>query len=178
MEEEMKKGKYGIYLALLIFILAGPIELSYSTTSIIHPFNYSIEPITPLIKNTPITFNLTFGPAPKYYNCGDTGSVSITLYKLRNINDTIIHKTWPVQFNNKHLYSTSFQVIIPDNDTTVLRVSLSCGWIQDPITRYFITTEDTIQFLKGYQCEQNRSSNSSKTNDPIRDTLTEEQLSM
>lgn len=160
--------------ALLLIVLTGIWRLSYAGVGICHPFDFKIEPSSPLKKNAPITMSLTFAPIPKY-PCGDSGSVAVTTlsYPYR---DTLSDTMWSVQFKDGQPYSSTFQITIPDNDTTILRITLGCGWLQDPITRYFVTTEDTVQFLNGFRRGHSKNTGGSKINDPIRDTLTQKQL--
>ena len=170
----MKKVGKTTGLALLLIVLAGIGEFSYPGVGIRHPFDFKLEPSSPLKKNAPITMSLTFAPIPRF-PCGDSGSISVTMltYPYR---DTLSDTTWSVQFEDGQPYSSTFQITIPDNDTTMLRVTLGCGWLRDPITRYFITTGDTIQFLNGFRRGHRKNTSSSKTNDLIKDTLTQEQL--
>jgi hypothetical protein len=170
----MKKTGKAMALALLLIVLAGVGELSYPDVGIQHPFDVTLEPSAPLKKNAPVTMSLTFEPISKY-PCGNSGSVAVTTmtYPYR---DTLGDTTWLIQFEDGQPYSTTFQITVPDNDTTMLRVTLGCGWLRDPITRYFITTGDTVQCLNGFRRENRKNGSSSNTNDPLRDTLTEEQL--
>jgi hypothetical protein len=163
------------FIALLSITLTGIGTACYgSPPGIPSPFNISLEPVGPMEKGSPITVSLTYGPVPKYSVCGDSGSVSVmTLtYPAR---DTLSKASWPVIFDENHLYSTTFDISVPDNAITKLRILLGCGWIKaNPTERTLITTGDTVQFLVGYMPPTPPTV--SEYNDPIRDTLTQEHL--
>lgn len=61
-------------------------------------------------------------------------------------------KEWVASPSNdkKHFYSTNFQITVPPNDTSCLRIELMFGQSKVPAVAYFVTTGDLVEFWKGY----------------------------
>ncbi|MFH1699391.1 MAG: dockerin type I domain-containing protein [Candidatus Zixiibacteriota bacterium] len=169
----MRRYRKTLLSVVIFLILAAVGNVCYSDSTPPHPFDISLEPAGEMEKNAPLTLNLTYGLTPKYYFCGDTGYVTVITLTYRK-RDTLTVNTWPVQFDKDHSYSTAFQVTVQDNDTTELCILLGCGMIGYPIFRDIITTGDEVQFLANF--DPKPSKNNSKSSDPNRDTLTQEQL--
>ncbi|MEE9443720.1 MAG: hypothetical protein V3V99_13735 [candidate division Zixibacteria bacterium] len=161
-------------LSVLVFMIlfgAGSVFSTIPTPP--RPYDVSLELTDKTQKSSPITLNLKYGPTPEFQRCGDTGSVTVIALTYR-IKDTLSVNTWPVQFDEGHTYSTSFQVSVLDNDTTTLRILLGCGALQFYIYRDVITTGDEVQLLENFNPHPGGKNVVSK--DPIRDTLTQEHL--
>ncbi len=57
---------------------------------------------------------------------------------------------WTVPFiKDKIETNYSFDIIIPDNDTCALVISMSCGDYSNTINRYFVTTADSVEMIRG-----------------------------
>jgi len=174
-ERNVKKTATRVLIGGLLIGIMGLATTSYSSPpGIPQPFNISLEPIGHMTKGAPITMSLTFGPLSEYYVCGDTGTLVVMTLSYPG-RDTLSRSDLPVIFDENHSYTTTFDINVPDNAVTKLRLLLGCGWIEAyPIERTLVTTGDTVQFLIGYQPPP--STPAFVNNDPIRDTLTVAQL--
>lgn len=106
------------------------------------PIEYSLETQDQLVVGDMIHFS--FGITPKHVSC-DEITVSVeTVSGLTYFGETY----WTVPFRDKIETNYSFDVIIPDNDTCGLKITLSCGDYSNTINRYFITTSDSVQMIR------------------------------
>ncbi len=107
------------------------------------PIEYSLETQDQLVVGEMISFS--FGITPKHVSC-DEITVSVeTVSGLTYFGETY----WTVPFKDKIETNYSFDVIIPDNDTCGLKITLSCGDYSNTINRYFITTSDSVEMIRG-----------------------------
>ncbi len=113
------------------------------------PFHMTIEPITPLAKDVPITMEVTFWLDTLFYGhpyLRDTGTVFARLFPLRSQRDTLYSESWPVQFDSTYSNSVTFPVTIPDNNVFVLEITVTCGGLLAQNLAFFITVGEPMQF--------------------------------
>jgi hypothetical protein len=125
---------------LLLILLIGITQFSYSKTMISHAFDIELEPISPLVTDAPITMKLAFTPHIKYPWCKD---VKITV-KTLNYDNTLSEESWDAELDENQRYSTTFQVSIPDNDTSAVYATLESRWLRETFKLFFVTTGDSI----------------------------------
>ena len=152
--------------------------LSYSK-SLIDPVilkNHVLEPISRLGTDGLSSFKLTFSPGSP---CGANAAIHITCRNYVQILSTVeCNLELQGYWNDLPTYITTFEVPVPDNDTIQLLVTLQCDTFVYTFEHYFETTADTVAYRRVDPRVLNSQKNNSapKTNDPIRDTLTTEQL--
>jgi len=165
----MKRMREATGLALLLIFLAGAGKPAYSGVQRPHAFDCTLEPVSELTTDAPVTMKLTFTPA---YPCGNKVAVTVTTL---NYVQTFSENTWEVELQDDQPCSTTFQVSIPDDDTSSVHVTLECGRLRERIERVFVSTGDTVEYWIGRPRHYGPHPPPPQS-DPIRDTLTEEQL--
>ncbi len=139
-------------LAVSVVILAATGNNSLaSPPGIPHPFDITIEPITPLAKEVPISIKVTFTVDTMYYHHPnfkdkESGTLSARLFPLRDQGDTLYYESWPVQFDCTYSNSVTFPVTIPDNNVFVLEINVTCAGLGDQDGVFFITVGEPMQF--------------------------------
>lgn len=191
-----------LILLMALVLMTGTVCFG-SPPKVPEPFDISLEPLGDLVKGGPITMSLTYKLNLQYdHYAGDTGSYTVMFLDPRNHKDTLSRTTYPVSYDNTYSHSANFQTILPDADTNYCVVQVSCGSIHNCARTYFIATGDKVEFLRYFKMPfpmdlypegvmiahavkggpRSRRFHGADTvkyyseGDPIRDTLTEENL--
>ena len=180
--------KLAVLAVILVVFSALAHNSEASEFGILHPFDMTIEPITPLVKEAPISIKVTFSVDTMFYHHPnfkdkEPGALSARLFPFRDQGDTLYYESWPVQLDDTHSGSVTFPVTIPDNNVFVLEIDVTCGGLSDQDGVFFITVGEPMQFtyvlidapvpIKGYT-ERNKLSNNRRGIN--RAALTEVQL--
>ncbi len=135
------------------------------------PFSITLEPVTLPQGSGPAALRLLV--VPRFQSQCD---VTITVTPLFNLT-YIGEKTWVTKAKKDSAVFYTLKVIIPPEDTSGIEVMVdggSCG--RHYASNHFVTTGDTIEVYPGNPRHASGIPSPSRTNDPIRDILTEEQL--
>jgi len=185
-----------IFFTIGLFLFWSPGYINITQASNVPPvFHTEVKPLTPLGKDIPVTFSLKYSLDTMLYHVGgDTGSVTIKFYPLREPSNILHEEHHKVQYDETYSHQLEFQISIPDNNVFALFFELVCGkatWYQV----FFISTVgDTAEYsielhhltmpreyFELYHLpmprEYNESAIQNSPDDPDRDTLTQEQLS-
>lgn len=127
----------------------------------------------------PVSLDLAFmpmnrktGPETGVCYCKEAEVRVVTIDNLQYFGDTI----WTVKADSGVWSDMIINVIIPPNDISGIRLMIKCGRILNPVAAYFVTTGDTVEFYPGKPSGHPRTPSARRRNDPIIDTITEEQL--
>ena len=152
----------------ICFCEATPAESSVVLVPIGSPFKVKFEPVSHPKSSGPV--NLKF-QVRSFLGC-DKATVTIVSVNKLEYSGPI---SWVAEFKDDSTYSTVFQVVIPPNDTSSIKIKIEgCGdRNQGPL--YFLTTGDTIVVTHGNP-NRYRPNPQPKSDEIRRDTLTEEQL--
>ncbi|HWR82973.1 MAG TPA: hypothetical protein VN285_06705 [Candidatus Deferrimicrobium sp.] len=124
--------------------------------------------------DAPSTFKLFYGPGVP---CGDKVSAIVS---RRDYAQKFSEQTCQLELRSSRgglsSYTTSFEMFIPNNDTTQLCITLQCDTFAYAFKHFFVTTGDTVEYRRVDPRELPPPPRPAETDDPILDTLTEEQL--
>jgi|GEM_PF-1967326 len=156
---------------VLVSICVAFAEFADGSVPVRHLFDFKMEPVSQLKKGQPASMQLTF--SPQGYSCGSTASILVT---TSNATGKLDEKSWELELTEDPPYSTTFELTIPKNDTVRVQVKLRCGRAEERFRRWFVTTGDSIEYSGDNPWRRPRPPSASETDDPIRDTLTQEHL--
>jgi hypothetical protein len=147
-------------------------DVPSKATKSLPPFSITLEPVTLPQGNGPAELRLQI--VPRFQPECD---VTITVTPLFNLTYTG-EKTWVTKVKKDSPVSYTLKVIIPQKDTSGIEVMVdggSCG--RHYASNYFVTTGDTVEVTPGNpRYNPPKPHPQSKSDEIIRDTLTEEQL--
>lgn len=130
----------------LVLVIALATATSASQGVIPLPFNYSVEPQTPLQFGAPIPMVFSFAPA-------DPGCDSALIEIVVDGNLTFRGRTsWTAYFGGEMPAkpdSVQFEVVVPRNDTCGFKINFVCPEFKWDTQRYFVTKGDSLVMLKG-----------------------------
>lgn len=156
---------------LLVFTVIGIFFNEVSSSTSFRSVDCTFEPV-PMPKGPgPVSFELSFTPI---YKCDE---VTVSIRKLLNLQYTG-EREWTEHVEAGKWNRSILNASIPANDTSGIEVIIKCGRISTIAACYFVTTGDTLEFHRGNPRGYIGvpPPPSSNTNDPFKDTLTEEQL--
>jgi hypothetical protein len=180
--------KWAVLAVILVVFGALAHNSEASEFGILHPFDMTIAPITPLVKEAPISIKVTFSVDTMFYHHPnfkdkEPGALSARLFPFRDQGDTLYYESWPVQLDDTHSGSVTFPVTIPDNNVFVLEIDVTCGGLSDQDGVFFITVGEPMQFTHvlidppvPIEADTEASNASDNRREIDRDTLTEGQL--
>ncbi len=165
----------GVMMVLIVahggicFCEATPAESSFVLTPIRSPFKVKFEPVSHPTGSGPVDLRFQ---VKALFHCDKATVMVVSIDKLEYSGPM----SWVAEFKDDSTYSTVFEVVIPPNDTSSIEIKVEgCGdRNQGPL--YFVTTGDTVEVTHGKPRGYRGFPVGLKTNDPIRDTLTKEQL--
>jgi hypothetical protein len=169
----MKKVEKMAGLALLFAAVLGVVAPSYASQPRYDPFAYELKPTVHPRSAGPVDMAFSFAPEEQF--CEGCDELRVTLITEGRL-EFHGEKSWTVQADKEHPYSTILHINVPRDDTCSLWVRMQCCRIKQTIGCYFVTIGDSIEYWTGNPRYYHPSPPSPKTNDPIRDTLTQEQL--
>ncbi len=169
----MKKAGKTTGLALLFAAVLGAVASSYATPPRNDVFTFKLEPTVRPRTAGPVDMAFSFAPEEQF--CEGCDELRVTVITEGGL-EFHGEKSWTVQADKDHPYSTILHINVPRDDTCTLKVKMQCCHITQTAVRYFVTTGDTIEYWKGNPRSYHPPPPPSKTNDPIRDTLTQEHL--
>ena len=165
----------GVMMVLIVahggicFCEATPAESSFVLVTEKSPFKISFEPVSHPKSSGPVDLQFQVRPL---FDCDKATVTVASVHKLEYSGPM----SWVAEFKDDSTYSTVFQVVIPPNDTSSIEVQVKgCGHWNHAFV-YFVTTGDTVEVTPGNPRGYQGIPYTPKTNDPIRDTLTEKQL--
>ncbi|MCP4569682.1 MAG: hypothetical protein GY841_19050 [FCB group bacterium] len=159
----------------VILMTAG--SVCFATPPRNSPYEISFEPQGELVKGAPITMHVEFTMLHQErfkYLVKETESISVIFVNPRNYYDTLSRTTFSVPIDSTYSVSETFQIVLPDVDTSLCILALTCGHIRQTVGRFFVAIGDKIEFFHHFNMPPKLSRG--KNTHPIRDTLTHEQL--
>lgn len=156
----------------LVAVLSGFPDYCMATKPTLPPFYAAIEPVgTPTIgEPTELRMRVVVRGEVE---CKD---VNVSVAPVGGLTYTG-EKSWTAHVTVHAPAAYILTVVIPPNDTSGLDVTINGGGFCLGFGAiYFVTTEDTVEVYAGRPTHKRGLYSQSATNDPIRDTLTEEQL--
>ena len=155
----------------LAFSLCVMATIALASSVPVRTLEYTFKPVEMPKKAGPVKLEFAFKRKKNVYDCDE---VQIRIKELHNLGyagDT----AWVMQIDSGKSYSAIFEVDIPPNDTSGIRVEVRCGRTVNPSSCYFVTTGDTLEFYKGRPSGHDPTP-PRRTIASFVDTLTEEQL--
>ncbi|RKX26024.1 MAG: hypothetical protein DRP47_08840 [Candidatus Zixiibacteriota bacterium] len=167
-----KIGKV-IGLALLFAAFLGVVAPGHASPPRGDVFSYELKPTERPRSAGPVDMAFSFAPLGRF--CEGCSELRVTVITDGGL-EFLGENSWTVQADKDHPYSTILHVNVPRDDTCSLNVRMQCCHIKQTTGCYFVTVGDSIEYWTGNPRGYHPSPPSSKTNHPIRDTLTEEHL--
>ena len=127
-------------------------QTSRAAVSPSYPFVVEFEPSSALLMDKPITMTLRIKPRASTSqtmsgdDCGDT--VAIELIGDRGL-QALGANAMTGTFGADSTYTTSFDVILPPDDTSSITVWLRSNVRKMKVQRWFVTTGDTVEYWLG-----------------------------
>ena len=154
----------------ICFCEATPAESSFVLISLGPPIEMRLEPLSYPTSSGPVDILLQIRPL---FDC-DKATVTVASVDKLEYSGPM---SWVAEFEEDSTYSTIFQVVIPPNDTSGIEVQVKGGPHGKHKFIYFITVGDSVEVKPvNLRSHRPKPSRPPETADPIRDTLTEEQL--
>ncbi|MCK4373208.1 MAG: hypothetical protein KAW61_08670 [candidate division Zixibacteria bacterium] len=147
------RGLFVVICMIVLTVLAVTTpQTSRAAVSPSYPFVVEFEPSSALSMDEPITMTLRIKPRTSILqimsgdDCGDT--VAIELIGDRGL-QALGANAMTGTFGADSTYTTSFDVILPPDDTSSITV-----WLRSPVRkmevqRWFVTTADTVEYWHG-----------------------------
>lgn len=132
-------GQKWWWLAAMLLILG--LQISHASVPVPGPIeNVKLEPKTKLTTDGPVTMSLTIIPRE---NCGDT--IRYQLVPTPSL--TVVGPdTRTVVVNADGIFETEFDILVPDNDTSEIMVTIIDVPVPLEILRCFVTTADSVEY--------------------------------
>jgi hypothetical protein len=166
----MSKSLKALGLALGLCAVGGAsFFYETSTATIVHSVDCSFEPVAMPKAAGPVALELAFTPK---HECDEVKVKVSKIVNLEYTGDT----AWVVPVEKGKWYRRTLNVSIPDGDTSGIEITMQCGRVPTTPACYFVTTGDTVEVYAGKPSHKPRRYSQPTTGDPIRDTLTLEQL--
>ena len=151
----------------------GVVALSYASQPRNDPFAHELKPTVHPRSAGPVDMAFSFAPEEQF--CEGCDELRVTVITEGGL-EFLGEKSWTVQADKDHPYSTVLHLNVPPDDTCSLWVRMQCCHIKQTIGCYFVTIGDSIEYWTGNPRSYHPPPPPSKTADPIWDTLTEAQL--
>ena len=133
------------------------------------PFTINFEPVTFPTGSGPVDLRLQIRPI---WDC-DKATVTVASIKKLEYSGPM---SWVAQFGDDTTHLAVLHVVVPPNDTSSIEIQVEAYGHWNHAFVYFVTTGDTVEVTPGNPRGHIKPPPPPKSDDPIRDTLTEEQL--